>query len=224
MNIRADIRQMGFPGWLSYSAGRLLQRISGGRLKFAVVDFYLQPMGESFRKLPAPTSSIRVEPIGREQMDPEQFERRADVLDTRVAEESVCIAAMRNDELMGFMWLHFGVFHDRDLELLLKAGARQDLAWDFDMFIKPKYRLGPTFARLWSEAQTQLLHRGCTGTLSWVRLENGASRRAHARLGATLMGRAALLSLGRYQLTVSTIRPWLAVSTPDRPATLVIDG
>jgi len=222
VSIRADIRQMSLPGWMIYAIDRTFDAISGGRLRLTVADFYLQPLGPIARVPSVTDESIRVGPISREEADPAQMARRAEVLDDRFGSGSTCIAAMRGEEIQGFMWLHFSPLHDKDLRLVLAAADDTGLAWDYDMFIQPKYRLGRTFSRLWEAAQLELIRKGRRGTLSWIRIENGASRRAHIRLGATRVGRAVMLAVSQWQITISSMRPWISVSRPGRPGSLFV--
>ena len=211
---------MGLLGWSAYAIDRVMDRITGGRVRFKVVCFYFQPINPKEILAHTPSDTIRVGPITRDQASTEAFERRSEVLDERFGNGSVCIAALKGEELLGFMWLQFGPLHATELRLILDVAGRKDLAWDYDLFIRPKYRLGRAFLRLWAATNEELRKRGSAGTLSGILLENGASVRAHSRLGAKRIGWAALLSVCSAQLNISSLRPWISVSRRVRPATL----
>lgn len=220
MSIWSDIRHMGFVGWAAYALDRALQRTTGGSIRFNVIHFYFQPSDSADLPAAKPSDSMRVGPIAPCQADPGAFERRPEVIAERFRSGSTCIAALKGEELLGFMWLQFGSMYAPDLRLKLDIGNRADLAWDYDMFIQPKYRLGKVFGRLWAGANEELRKRGCIGTLSGVLIENGGSARAHVRLGARRIGWLAMICIGRTRINISSLRPWISLSRPDRQPTL----
>lgn len=219
VSIGADIRQMGLAGWAAYAVDNVLQRITAGTVRFKILHFYFQPSDST--GLPARSDdSMHVGPIAPCQADPDAFERRPEVIAERFRNGSTCIAAIKGKELLGFMWLQFGSMYAPDLRMRLDIGNRSDLAWDYDMFIRPKYRLGKVFGRLWAGANEELRRRGCIGTLSGVLIENRASARAHVRLGARKIGWVAMICIGRTRINISSLRPWVSLSGRDRQPTL----
>lgn len=212
---------MGLAGWAAYAADNALRLTTDGRVRFNVLHFYFQPGDSTGLPRAKPDDAMHVGPIALSQADPKAFGRRPDVIAERFRNGSICIAATKGGELLGFMWLQFGSMYAPDLQMRLDLGNRSDLAWDYDIFIRPKYRLGKVFGRLWAEANEELRRRGCIGTLSSVLIENGGSVRAHVRLGAKKIGWVVMIRIGRARINISSLRPWVSLSGRNRQPTLI---
>lgn len=214
---------MGFAGWLAYATDRVLSKVSSGRVRFLALRFFLQP-------LPAkPLAPIRggdpvsVMPITEGAFEAAAFGRPPEAIRDRYRDGSICIAATRDEELLGFMWLQRGTLRERVVRCHMEAEPKDKVVWDYDFFIQPRYRLGRLFGRLWDTASDLLRSQGIGGTVSWIRLENRASEKAHARLGAKRIGWASFLTLGGYQLMLASFRPYVSLTRPGTPAALRID-
>lgn len=223
-DLRSDLRSMGLGGWLSYAADRALGRLSRGRAAFYLLRFYVQPVPASPLVSVRAGDPVHVGPIDRSAIDEATFKRPAGAVPARFDAGSTCIAALKQGEVLGFMWLHPGTLSERIVHCDMRAEPASRVVWDYDFFIEPRYRLGRLFGRLWDAAASHLRERGVEATVSWVHLHNRASAQAHARLGARPIGWAAFLVLFRHQFMISSMRPVFAHAGPDDRLKLRVDA
>lgn len=222
--IRADIREMGLSGWLIYATDRALGRLFRGRAGLHVLRFYVQPVQTQALTAKRSGDSFTVGTIGRDLVPEAAFDRPPGVIAERFDDGGICIAALKQDELAGFMWLQRGVLRERIVRCRLHALPLEHVEWDYDFYIQPRYRLGRLFARLWDAAAADLRERGVSATLSWVHLHNRASANAHARLGSKPIGWAMFLVAFEHQLMITSMRPKVDYSLPGRTTDLYVDA
>lgn len=139
------------------------------------------------------------------------FPRPRDVLAQRLRQGGQCLAAWRDGALAGFLWYQFAAYQEDEVRVRYHLASTRS-AWDYDVFVQPQLRLGPTFARLWQEAHRRLHAHGVRWTCSRISAFNPDSLRAHGRLGAVRLGSATFLVLGRYQCMLASVAPYLHLS------------
>ena len=225
-------------GRASYLADRAFERATGGRARLHAMWFYSQPVpaagvigpstSRSATATAAPTRSVGtivVRRVAAGEIDEAKFQRPVGVVTARFAAGSECVAALRDGELLGYAWLDFVAVDEIMVRAVFEPAPLGRAAWDYDVWIAPKYRLGRVFSRLWDEAHALLRARGVEATLSWIAMRNDASIRAHERMGAHRVGWAAFLVLGPVQLTLASVRPFVHVAWPGRaPVRLRVRG
>lgn len=207
--IRDDIRAMGKLGWFLHAFDRALRKLTCNHARLWSFRFYAQPVSGQRMLPPATGTKIVVRTLEPAEIDAEQFERPPGVIERRFEDGSVCIAALDRGSLAGFMWLHFGQLRERLLDCDFEAVPSGRSCWDYDFEIKPKYRLGRTFARLWDEAHQLLRDRGIEASVSWIAFSNQGSQRAHERMGARRVGWLIVFELRGIKLALSSIAPYL---------------
>lgn len=223
MRFRSDIRQMGLAGWLFYALDRALNRVSNGRIGILALRFYLQPLPNERLVAVRENDPVRVGPITPASLDLTAFGRPIDAIHERFEAGSMCIAALREDELLGFMWLQQGTLKERLVRCDMRVEPSSQVVWDYDFFIQPRYRLGRLFGRLWDAAATALHAQDIQATVSWIRLENRASEQAHRRLGARRIGWAIFLSTFGRETMIASFAPYLGFAGVNRATALNID-
>jgi hypothetical protein len=134
------------------------------------------------------------------------------VLSYRAKQGAVCFGAFKEGEIIGCLWLCVSPYEEDEVRCRYCPGPRGQSAWDFGVYLKPEQRSGLGFARLWDEANDFLRQRGVS--ISWSRISafNPGSLAAHTRLGAQIVGKATFLRLGRCQLMVASVPPFLHLS------------
>lgn len=215
---------MGIGGWLVHTLSTILERSSSGRVRILALRFYVQPVASERLLAQNAHGPIRVASIEARAFTPEHFQRPPEAIRDRFADGSACIAAVKNDELVGFMWLQPGMLRERLVRCRMHALPENRTAWDYDFHIEPKYRLGRLFARLWDCAFESLRERGVEATLSWIRLENRSSENAHRRLGARRIGWTVFLTAFEHQFMIGSLQPKCAWSRPGRCVDLRVDA
>jgi hypothetical protein len=133
----------------------------------------------------------------------------------RFAQPTVCLGGFRNDRLVGYMWLCLGPYEEDEVRCTFIPDPSQGV-WDFDFYIVPKHRLGPTFLGLWDGAYAFLRERGYRYSFSRVSRFNLDSRRAHDRLHWKRIGSALFLKVGTWQWMAATVPPYVHVSVSER--------
>jgi hypothetical protein len=213
--LRAIVAELGVTDALLYGIRRALAR-SGGRL--ALFKYYLvaQPVAAAPRLPARLAGTITVRPIFAGEAVLLQFPVPQPVIHDRFRQGAQCFGAFRGEELVAYAWLQEGPFEEDEVRsrfIPLPAGRS---AWDFDVYVDPRHRLGLAFARLWDDVGGRLRAKGIVWTMSRISAFNTASLAAHRRLGARVVASATYLVLGRWQLTCSTTRPYFHVSAGPR--------
>lgn len=214
---------MGPGGWLAHVADRLLDRGSGGRIRFHVLRFYLQPLPAIPALSERPGDAIKVGPIDPTAFDAAAFGRPAEAIAERTRSGAMCIGAVKDDALLGFIWAQKGTLQERIVRCRMSVTPSSNVAWDFDVFVQPRFRLGRVFGRLWNAMARALREDGFSATISWIRLGNRASESAHEKLGAFRIAWAAFLTVFDHQLMLSSERPRIAYAPPGKSTHLTID-
>jgi len=212
---------LGRLGGTFYLIDRVLARLSRRRLRLLGYWFYMQPVAPQPRVQIKAGDAWQLGPIGPQRLPEAAFERPAGAIPARFADGSICVAAIRGDELGGFMWLKFGPVRERLVRCVFEPLPANEACWDYDFYIAPKYRLGRLFARLWDAADELMRSRGVRATVSWVEFSNLASARAHERLGARRVGWGVFLKLGVVQVTFASVRPFVHIAWTPRSACLL---
>ena len=206
--LRAD---MGTLNALLYGLHRVLSKLTGGRAGIERFIFVAQPVPEQPHIPPQKATTAVVKHLLPGDALLVQCMRPDEVIAARFAQGAKCLAIVKHDQLQAAIWLIHGQY-DEDVvraRFVLPSGIA---AWDFDVYVAPKYRLGFTFLRLWDAANAYLRDAGVMWSYSRITAFNLGSLASHSRLGASPFGNAPFLTLGPVQLMISTLRPWMHIS------------
>ena len=148
-----------------------------------------------------------------------RFPRPQHVLRRRFADGAVCFAAVRNGELLGFIWIQLHQYEEDEVRCLYVLEHSSRAAWDFDVWVDPQFRLTRTFARLWDAANAFLREHGCRWSISRISAFNPASLAAHRRLGLRHLQSGLFVLIGSLQLAFFTCAPFIhfGLSSRHRP-------
>ncbi len=116
-----------------------------------------------------------------------------------------CIAIYRKSDFIGYVWFCFHQYVEDEVRCTYLLKRPLTSAFDFDLYIFPAFRLGRAFATVWDASNEFLRSNGVTHTYSRISRFNLASRQAHMRLGARVLGTAVFLQLGPLQLSWSRL-------------------
>ncbi|ADE16267.1 conserved hypothetical protein [Nitrosococcus halophilus Nc 4] len=202
-------------GWwnaLLYGIHLVLSRYFRGADLF---KYYLvaQPVGKKPNLPPHRGRSIQVRLVPEEDGVVKAFPRPQAAIRDRYQQGAVCLGAFNDDTLVGYLWLILDSYDEDEVRCRFVLEPLGEVAWDFDVYVRPDYRSSLVFARLWDEANGYLRERGIRWTLSRVSAFNRMSRESHRRLGAVDVGSALFLVMGGRQLMFSTCRPYLHISS-----------
>ena len=201
-----------------FSVSRLSRIVAGNRIRIVKYYFTAQPVvapdggargSGTFDFTWADASSELLK----------QADRPASVLASRFDQGALCLVAARQNELAGFVWFVTGPYEEDEVRARFVPGPGGEAAWDFDVTIMPRYRMGRLFSHLWARTNAELARRGVRHTMSRISAFNPESLQAHARLGLRRLGSATFVCAGRVQLAVLTMPPFvhLSLSPASRP-------
>jgi hypothetical protein len=188
----------------------------GGQSGLFWYRFYKQPLNRP-RTSPRRDSKIAFTWLDQYDEVLKPLPRPMPNIKSRFAQNVVCLAAIRNEQLAACAWFGFDEF-DED-EVRCTYALPSDAAWDFDVYVFPEYRFSRVFLKMWEEANQVLKAKGYNASLSRISAYNKHSIRSHEKLGATTVGSAVFLRIGKGQLMLATRRPyiWLCFSHENPP-------
>jgi hypothetical protein len=206
------LRELGPAGTLCYVAYRVCAKTGG----WAALHRYLivaQPIPDRSLLPPNRGRSIMVRQVNHTDPALHSLPLQASVLNYRSSQGAICFAAFKGQEIIGCLWLCLSPYEEDEVRCRYHPLPPGQASWDFDVYLKPEYRNGLGFARLWDEANQFL--RACGVAFSWSRISafNPDSIAAHKRLGATIMGSATFFRLGRCQIMVASMPPYFHLSS-----------
>jgi hypothetical protein len=216
---------MGTGNALLYAASRMLDRAFGGRVRIVKYIFVSQPVEPLAAQLPAGSGVFTLAFIGPQSPLFAEVERPSTVIAARYAQGARCLAATSADhKLAGFLWYVTGAYDEDEVRARFLPEPAGAAAWDFDVTILPRYRMGRLFAYLWRRAAEELAAAGVKHTLSRISAFNAMSMASHRRLQARTVGKALFLCLGRIQVMTSTVGPRWHLSWRDdqRPVMAIV--
>jgi hypothetical protein len=221
--IRGNIGELGLARFLLKSVDRGLQMISAGQARLIVYVLMAQPIVRQPVDPRARGSSTAVVSVLAGDPLLEGLPRPPRVIAERFRTGAQCLIATVKGERAAMLWTARGQYAEDEVRCLYRLPVAPPCVWDFDVHVEPRFRHSRVFARLWSEAASQLVAEGVQWSFSRVSALNVASLAAHGRLGAQPVGHAAFLTLGRLQLSVFTRAPYLHLSaSPKRAPSLAL--
>jgi hypothetical protein len=209
------LRDFGPVDALLYLLARFLRRLPGRRARLLKYGFWAQPVPER-RLLPARSGSITIRPLEAGDAELAQVPRDPDLVAARLANGDICLGAVKQGRLAGYMWISIGAYEEDEVRARFDPRPEGRAAWDYDIFIMPEERGGVLFVRLWDAAYELLRARGYRWSLSRISSFNLASRASQARMGARPIGWGMFLILFNHQLTICSMAPHLHYSPPGR--------
>lgn len=208
--IKANVRELGWINAFLYGLERGFRRFAPA---LGVYRYYFvaQPVPGGALLAPGRGATITVRQLAEH--DPALRSLPVDerVVAARFRHNSICFGAFRGEAAIGCLWLCFGGYVEDEVASVFRPWPGDRAAWDFDLYIDPKYRVGFAFARLWDAAYAYLRERGYRWTVSRISAFNAVSLNSHAKLGAVRVGSLLVLRAGGVQVSFSSLRPYVNV-------------
>lgn len=210
--LRTAWREQGFAALAYRACAGMVHALSLGRLRLAWYVLVAQPVRKDWR-LPARMGrDIEVRRFESEDALLHLSGRPDAVLAARFAQGSVCFAAVRGAELLGFLWVCPRQYIEDDVRAVFVLPRSGHAWWDYDVWIAPHARNGVLFGKLWQAAHEWLASRDGRWTLSRIAASKPASLAAHARAGAIRIGQLGFLCGCHWQLAFGVRPPLLHLS------------
>ncbi|RLK51634.1 hypothetical protein DFR31_1578 [Alkalispirillum mobile] len=210
--LRATFARLG-PGTGSlYLLDRAAGGLSRGRARVITYRLFAQPLADSVVMPARLGKNLEIREARPDDPALDLMGRGTTTLQARFNQGARCLVALKGSELAGFFWWVEGPYQEDEVRCVFLPGPPGEAAWDFDVYIHPKYRLSGVFGCLWSAAQEKLMTSGVRYTCSRISAYNTSSLAAHRRLGAQQVGIRVFILFGRFQLTLGDAPPYLHVS------------
>lgn len=208
--LQSLLAQFGYLNGSLYVVDRVLEKLSAGRARVYKYYFVAQPVPDAALLAADPRASIQFRQLGEDEA--KALGRPSEVIEDRLLQGAICIAGFKNAELAGFIWLLCGSYREDEVRCRFTPRPAAHAAWDFDVYILPRFRLGRFFVRLWEQANDYLRARSIRWTISRISAFNSGSVSTHAKLGAMMLGWAVFLKCGPCQLMLTNLKPFVHVS------------
>jgi GNAT superfamily N-acetyltransferase len=121
--------------------------------------------------------------------------------------------AVRENKLVGFIWIKRDGYQEDEVRCHYVLRPASQLAWDFDAYVAPEFRVSRAFSQLWEAANEYLRDLGCRWTISRISAFNAMSLRSHQRLGTVHLHTGYFVVLGSAQVSIFSCRPYVHVAT-----------
>ncbi len=210
-----SLREFGAVNGALYLVARAFDRL-GGAVRLYRYIIVAQPVPRGALLGPRRGQSIAVRQVGPGDSAMAAMPLDARALDFRFGQDAVCFGAFQADEMVGCIWLCLGPYLEDEVRCRFRPEPAGKVSWDFDIYIRPDFRTGLVFARLWDTANAFLRDRGVTWSFSRISAFKPRSLASHSRLGARPLGSATFLCAGQWQFLVSRFRPYLSLSLGPR--------
>src|SRR5665213_1130149 len=158
---RAIAAAIGFGNACLYSASRLLPLLFGQRVRIVKYYFMSQPVAPRVAGGRAGSRSFTLQWAGPDSPLFAQIERPASVIAARFAQGARClVATVAGSLLAGCLWFVIGPYEEDEVRACFLPRPRGEAAWDFDVTVMPRYRMGRLFSYLWERASNELAGYG----------------------------------------------------------------
>jgi hypothetical protein len=215
VKLQDSLREFGAVNGMLYLVSRALDRL-GGAIRLYRYILVAQPVPKGSLLGPRRGQSIEVRQVGPGDPAFAAMPLDAKVLDFRFGQDAMCFGAFQADAMVGCIWLCLGPYLEDEVRCRFSPQPAGEASWDFDIYIRPDSRTGLVFARLWDTANGFMRDRGVAWSFSRISAFKPRSLASHSRLGARAIGTATFLCAGKWQVSVSGLRPYLYLSLGPR--------
>jgi hypothetical protein len=220
--LRDNLHLLGFGNGLLYCADRVLAVATRGYCKLYKYYFVAQPVPDERPREVATATRTRIHRETNADNIVRSFPRPPEVIARRLADGATCLVAERDGEAIGFIWLKFDSYEEDEVRCLYLLEPAKEMAWDFDAFIAPRFRMSRAFVQLWDAAFERLREHGCRWSVSRISAFNPGSLNSQRRLGAVHLHTAVFTAVGPAQLTLLSCRPFVHLSLGRRSRPTIV--
>lgn len=209
---RDSVNSLGVANGLLATFARALDRATGGRCRLFKYYFVAQPVPSHRSSAVERPSKTRTYRTSVADTIIQQSPRPAPAIAKRFADGAVCHVAAQGSRLVGFIWIQRDSYDEDEVKCHYVLQPSTALAWDFDAYVAPEFRMSRAFSQLWDAANAYLRDLGCRWTISRISAFNAESLRSHKRLGLVHLHTGHFLVVGPVQISVFSCRPYVHVA------------
>ena len=221
--IKESVTSLGVANGLLVAVARALDEATRGRCRLFKYYFVAQPVPTGFTATFSRSAQTRIFMASAGEGIIKRLPRPPEVIARRFADGSVCFIAARAETLVGFLWIKRESYREDEVRCHYVLQPAAQVAWDFDAYVDPQFRMTRAFAQLWEAANAFLREQGCQWSISRISAFNAASLAAHKRLGTVHLHTGIFLVAGSVQLAAFSCYPYLHLGLgPGRCPQLVL--
>jgi hypothetical protein len=209
--LSSPFSEFGWTAGLAYVVDRALNSISA-RFRLRVYDVVVQPIVDKPLLKPSLARHIELREIRRGDPELALMPVPSEIKDLRFEQNAICLGVFKRNEFVGYMWFCFGRYEEDEVRCTYELISPAESVFDFDLYLFPEHRMGLAFVGAWNSANAFLRSRDVKYTFSRLNRFNLPSRRAHKHLGCQSIGRTLFLQLGRFELMLGTMYPFIHLS------------
>jgi hypothetical protein len=213
--LTSPFREFGLLSGFLYAADRVLSKLSPS-LGLKVYDFMVQPISNKPLLPDSLAKKLEFREIARGDPELQRMPPPPEIIESRFAQNATCLATCLNGKMIGYIWFCFGTYDEDEARCRYVLHEPAQAVFDFDLYVFPEYRMGVGFLGTWHGANRYLYERGVRHTYSRLTRFNVASRRSHEHLGWKRIGSAVVVIVGRAEILLSTLAPYVSVSLQRR--------
>lgn len=206
-NLRDNFRSLGRLDGFLYLFSEGMRRLSGNRIRLIKYYLVVQPIQESLSLSSHLGRSVIISDVTLDNPLLELIAHPRKVLDFRYGQGAHCLLAIKGEALAGYLWYVKGPYQEDEVRCCFVPEPVGQSVWDFDVFVSPGFRLGPSFMRLWQKTFQVLYAEGYRYSCSRISAFNPTSLFAHRRLGATVVGSSLFFCIGGWQFMFANPGP-----------------
>jgi hypothetical protein len=207
-------RELGAADTVLYMLDKGLIKLSFNRLLIHKYYITRQPVSASASVPTTKALDIEIKQLASDDPVLATMDRPAATLQQRYLHGGHCFAAFKKGQFAGNLWLNFDQYQEDEVRCRYILQPNGHAAWDYDVFVMPKFRFSYVFAKLWDSANQLMTSRNIHYVYSRINYYNIGSLQSHKRLGSTVFGTVYFINIGSVQLMFSRhFRPFFKLST-----------
>ena len=210
--LRESVTSLGAANGLLATFARSLDRASGGRCRLFKYYFVAQPVPAHRSVVAGRPSKTRIYRASAEDGIIQQAPRPPQNIAKRFADGAVCYVAEQANKLVGFIWIKQDDYHEDEVRCHYVLRPANQLAWDFDAYVAPEFRMSRAFAQLWEAANEYLREHDFRWTISRISAFNATSLASHKRLGIVHLHTGFFVVLGPLQFSAFSCAPYVHIA------------
>lgn len=214
-------RELGYSSGILYLADRVVSSIFFKKVRIIRYYIYFQPLLTASLLPAGRAKNVMIAEVYVNNINELGFPRSDKTIKKRFLSGARCFAAFQRDRMTGYAWLAFQNYEEDEVRCDYVFGDQ--LVWDYDVYIEPKYRIGFVFAKLWEHINQFMSENGIAGSVSRISAENIVSIKSHEKLGGKRLGSQVFIKIGSIEIMVSSVRPrvYLSLSNLKRPKVFI---
>ena len=211
------VKKHGLLNSFIYKVNVILSKLSNNNVRLMNYYFFAQPITDQCVIRNASKRRIKIYMPESDDLIFAQCPRPKAVIEERFKQKSKCFVATKDDQFVGFIWFSEEKYIEDEVRCEIVPRPVGVTAWDYDIYVNPKNRLGMAFPMLWDRVNQYLSQKGYKWTMSRISPINSASLSTHKKLGAIYSGQALFLCLWQVQIMGSSLPPYVHISTIKQP-------